>query len=485
MRRLGAVARPVGAAPLRIVDVGTGSGAIAVALAVSLRRLRALEAVDDRGDGHLRRTRSGSPGRTRSATRWRTGSRSRRRTCCPTTRRGRSISSSPTCRTCGRDVIAGLPRATSFEPVVALDGGVDGLEVIGRLLDRLPDVARRRRGRARSRSARTRATRSWRWSRARLPGWDLPRRARPGRAAAGRPDRPARRRAGRRQRLSRRSGIISRVPIVTPGPHPAHRSGRPRHRRHARGRRPRHRSGHPGGHPRGARARRHRHASSPAGWSRARSASRASWTSTRRSSATRARSSARCRRRRRRGPGGSSSTPRCRAAVAREVVVWARAQGLDPHVNHLERFIVRSDDPRADEYTTFMGSPARISRTTWSARSAIRSPRSCARGEPPLPTERRAAGPDPLRRAGRRDGEPPALHRVRGAGRVEGSSGPLARAPARRPARRGPGDRRPVERHRDARRGRPRDRDADRAGARSGRSPATSPRRWPRRASPG
>ena len=44
------------------------------------------------------------------------------------------------------------------------------------------------------------------------------------------------------------------------------------------------------------------------------------------------------------------------ADVAREVVVWARAHGLDPHLNHLERFIVRSEDPRADEYTTFMGS---------------------------------------------------------------------------------------------------------------------------------
>ena len=44
-----------------------------------------------------------------------------------------------------------------------------------------------------------------------------------------------------------------------------------------------------------------------------------------------------------------------RADVAREVVVWAREQGLDPHLNHLERFIVRADDPRADEYSAFMG----------------------------------------------------------------------------------------------------------------------------------
>jgi HemK-like putative methylase len=34
--------------------------------------------------------------------------------------------------------MASLPRATGFEPIIALDGGPDGLEVIGRLLDLLP-----------------------------------------------------------------------------------------------------------------------------------------------------------------------------------------------------------------------------------------------------------------------------------------------------------------------------------------------------------
>ena len=74
------------------------------------------------------------------------------------------------------------------------------------------------------------------------------------------------------------------------------------------------------------------------------------------------------------------------AAVAREVIVWAREHGLDPHVTHLERFIVRSDDPRADEYTTFMGTPPR---RTDDLVAAIRHPVTkvmCA-GEPPLPTE--------------------------------------------------------------------------------------------------
>ena len=31
-----------------------------------------------------------------------------------------------------------MPRATTFEPSLALDGGPDGLAVIGRLVDRLP-----------------------------------------------------------------------------------------------------------------------------------------------------------------------------------------------------------------------------------------------------------------------------------------------------------------------------------------------------------
>jgi Cof subfamily protein (haloacid dehalogenase superfamily) len=44
--------------------------------------------------------------------------------------------------------------------------------------------------------------------------------------------------------------------------------------------------------------------------------------------------------------------------VAREAVTWCRSHGLEPHVNHLERFIVRSDDPRADDYSKFLGARA-------------------------------------------------------------------------------------------------------------------------------
>jgi len=48
------------------------------------------------------------------------------------------------------------------------------------------------------------------------------------------------------------------------------------------------------------------------------------------------------------------------AAAAREVVTWARTAGLEPHVNHLERFVIRADDPRAEDYSSFLGSRAEI-----------------------------------------------------------------------------------------------------------------------------
>lgn len=48
------------------------------------------------------------------------------------------------------------------------------------------------------------------------------------------------------------------------------------------------------------------------------------------------------------------------AAVAREAVHWSRAQGLDPHANHLERFIVRADDSRIEDYSAFMGARAEL-----------------------------------------------------------------------------------------------------------------------------
>jgi len=72
--------------------------------------------------------------------------------------------------------------------------------------------------------------------------------------------------------------------------------------------------------------------------------------------------------------------------AAQEVVAWTRAHGLDPHINHLERFILRADDPRAEDYSEFMGARAEL---VPDLVAAIRHPVSkvLAVGEPPLPTQ--------------------------------------------------------------------------------------------------
>jgi hypothetical protein len=74
------------------------------------------------------------------------------------------------------------------------------------------------------------------------------------------------------------------------------------------------------------------------------------------------------------------------AEAARGIVAWTRAQGLDPHVNHLERFILRADDPRADDYSAFMGARAEL---VPDLLEAIDHPvtKILAVGEPPVPVE--------------------------------------------------------------------------------------------------
>lgn len=74
------------------------------------------------------------------------------------------------------------------------------------------------------------------------------------------------------------------------------------------------------------------------------------------------------------------------AAAAREIVQWTREQGLDPHINHLERFILRRDDPKADDYSAFMGARAELVRDL---PGSIVHPvtKVLAVGEPPLPTQ--------------------------------------------------------------------------------------------------
>jgi Cof subfamily protein (haloacid dehalogenase superfamily) len=46
------------------------------------------------------------------------------------------------------------------------------------------------------------------------------------------------------------------------------------------------------------------------------------------------------------------------AAVTIEAIEWTRSIGLDPHLNHLERFIIRAADARAEDYSAFLGGRA-------------------------------------------------------------------------------------------------------------------------------
>jgi len=48
------------------------------------------------------------------------------------------------------------------------------------------------------------------------------------------------------------------------------------------------------------------------------------------------------------------------ADVARETIRWTRERGFNPHLNHLERFIIPAGDPRTDDYSAFLGARAEI-----------------------------------------------------------------------------------------------------------------------------
>jgi len=141
VRRLVVGPRLPGARPIEIVEVGTGSGAAVIALAVSLRRRGMLDevrllatdvsrdaadlarenavahAVADRIDVAVADLFPGATGP------WDV-----------------LLANLPYVRA---DAIAGLPKAAGFEPRVALDGGPDGLAVIGRLLNALPGALTR------------------------------------------------------------------------------------------------------------------------------------------------------------------------------------------------------------------------------------------------------------------------------------------------------------------------------------------------------
>ena len=138
MRRLSSSARPPGTPDLRVVDVGTGSGAIAVALAVTLRRLNALEAVEilavDISADALGLARENAVGH---AVADRISFAEADLLPADVATFDLVLANLPYVR---HDAMAGLPIAASFEPALALDGGVDGLEVIERLLALLPEA---------------------------------------------------------------------------------------------------------------------------------------------------------------------------------------------------------------------------------------------------------------------------------------------------------------------------------------------------------
>ncbi len=144
MSRLAAPGRGRDPAPVRVVDVGTGGGAIIVSIAVELRRRK----VDLGADVMLAATEASAAAldlARENAAGHAVGDAIRFIEAdllpLPLPEGGAPVdvilANLPYVRT---DAIAGLPVAASFEPVKALDGGVDGLAVIRRLLASLPEV---------------------------------------------------------------------------------------------------------------------------------------------------------------------------------------------------------------------------------------------------------------------------------------------------------------------------------------------------------
>ncbi|HEU4673040.1 MAG TPA: peptide chain release factor N(5)-glutamine methyltransferase [Candidatus Limnocylindrales bacterium] len=134
--RLVAVPRGPDSRPLRVADVGTGSGAIATALAVALRRRRMLDEVEivatDASDDALEVARLNAVGHgVADRIRFASGDLLGPLAGDPVDVLAANLPYIPS------GEVDRLPIAASFEPREALDGGPDGLAAIRRLLDGL------------------------------------------------------------------------------------------------------------------------------------------------------------------------------------------------------------------------------------------------------------------------------------------------------------------------------------------------------------
>lgn len=137
VRRLVGAPRPTGAPRIRVIDVGAGSGAVAVTLAVLLRRRGMLDDVHvtaaDVSDDALQLARENAVAHA-------VGDRIEFETADLLPAGSAApwdvvLANLPYVRS---DAVPALPVAASFEPPLAFDGGPDGLRVIERLLDLLP-----------------------------------------------------------------------------------------------------------------------------------------------------------------------------------------------------------------------------------------------------------------------------------------------------------------------------------------------------------